>query len=137
MAVLVAVQIRGTAALGHASTTTIVLLVASGLVTAVPLLLFAGAANRVPLSGIGLLQYLAPILQLACGVLVLGEPMPAPRLAGFGLVWLALCIFTIDAIRHARRSVQDVPEANPVAFDSSHPRQSSMLADGLPETVTR
>jgi chloramphenicol-sensitive protein RarD len=137
MAVVVGVQLDGTGALGHAPTTTIVLLVASGAVTAVPLLLFAGAANRVPLSGIGLLQYLAPILQLACGVLVLGEPMPAPRLAGFGLVWLALCIFTIDAIRHARRSAQDVPMANPVAFDTSHARQPSILADGLPESVAR
>lgn len=78
------------------------LLILGGAVTAVPLLLFAGAANRIPLSTIGLLQYLAPILQLACGVLVFHEPMPAPRLAGFGLVWLALAIFAGDGLRHAR-----------------------------------
>ena len=52
--------------------------------TAIPLLLFAGAANRVPMVGLGILQYVAPILQLACGVLIFHEPMPAARLAGFG-----------------------------------------------------
>jgi chloramphenicol-sensitive protein RarD len=78
------------------------LMVLSGVTTAVPLLLFAGAANRIPLSAIGLLQYLAPILQLACGVLVFGEPMPPARLAGFALVWLALVVFTADGIRHVR-----------------------------------
>ena len=68
----------------------------AGVATAVPLLLFAGAANRVPLVGLGILQYVAPILQLACGVLIYHEPMPPARLAGFGLVWLALIIFTVD-----------------------------------------
>jgi len=78
------------------------LLILSGAVTAIPLLLFAGAANRIPLSAIGLLQYLAPILQLGCGVIVFNEPMPPVRLAGFALVWLALAIFTWDGIRHVR-----------------------------------
>jgi chloramphenicol-sensitive protein RarD len=67
--------------------------------TAVPLLLFAAAANRVPMVGIGILQYVAPILQLAVGLLIYHEPMPAPRLAGFALVWVALIIFTVDALR--------------------------------------
>jgi chloramphenicol-sensitive protein RarD len=74
----------------------------AGIATAVPLLLFAGAANRVPMVGLGVLQYVAPILQLACGVLLFHEPMPAPRLVGFGLVWIALIIFTVDGIRGAR-----------------------------------
>jgi chloramphenicol-sensitive protein RarD len=78
-----------------------VLLIASGLVTAVPLLLFAGATNRIPLTAVGLLQYLTPILQFACGVLLLHEPMPRARLFGFGLVWLALIIFTWDGLRRA------------------------------------
>jgi chloramphenicol-sensitive protein RarD len=78
------------------------LLILGGAVTAIPLLLFAGAANRIPLSTIGLLQYLAPILQLGCGVLVFHEPMPLPRLAGFALVWLALGIFAGDGIRQVR-----------------------------------
>ena len=84
------------------------LMVFSGVATAIPLLLFAGAANRVPMVGIGILQYVAPILQLACGVLIFHEPMPPARLAGFGLVWLALIIFTVDALRGARtRTVAD------------------------------
>jgi chloramphenicol-sensitive protein RarD len=79
------------------------LLVAAGAVTAIPLLFFAGAANRIPLTGLGMLQYLAPILQLGCGVLIFHEPMPPARLAGFALVWVALTVFTIDGIRQARR----------------------------------
>jgi chloramphenicol-sensitive protein RarD len=78
------------------------LMVLAGLVSTGPLLLFAGAANRIPLSTIGLLQYLAPILQLGCGVLVFGEPMPPARLAGFALVWLALLVFTWDGLRNSR-----------------------------------
>ena len=70
------------------------------------MLFFAGAANRIPLSAIGLLQYLAPILQLACGVLVFHEPMPPARLAGFALVWLALVVFSWDGIRHARANLR-------------------------------
>jgi len=92
----------GGAEFGHVSVGHTLLMVLSGLFTAVPLLLFAGAANRVPLVGIGILQYVAPILQLGCGVLIFHEPMPAARLAGFGLVWIALIIFTVDGIRGAR-----------------------------------
>jgi chloramphenicol-sensitive protein RarD len=96
---------QGEATFGHSGFHT-ALLVLGGAVTAVPLLLFAGAANRIPLSTIGLLQYLAPVLQLACGVLVFDEPMPPPRLAGFALVWLALGIFAADGIRQARREAR-------------------------------
>jgi chloramphenicol-sensitive protein RarD len=82
---------------GHAA-----LLAAGGIVTAVPLMLFGMAAIRIPLSSVGLLQYLAPVLQFLIGVLIYSEPMPAARLAGFALVWLALAIFTVDAVRAAR-----------------------------------
>jgi chloramphenicol-sensitive protein RarD len=88
---------------GHVSTLQTTLLVLAGAVTAIPLLLFAGAANRIPLSGLGLLQYLTPTLQLGCGVLIYHEPMPPAQLAGFALVWAALIVFTWDAIRNARR----------------------------------
>jgi chloramphenicol-sensitive protein RarD len=67
-------------------------------------MLFAGAANRLPLSVLGLLQYVTPVLQLGCGVLLFHEPMPPVRLAGFALVWVALVVFTIDGWRNARRS---------------------------------
>jgi chloramphenicol-sensitive protein RarD len=93
---------RGGSTFGEISAAHTTLVVLSGVITAVPLLLFAGAANRIPLSAIGLLQYLAPILQLGCGVLIYNEPMPPARLAGFGLVWLALAVFTWDGLRRVR-----------------------------------
>jgi len=98
---------RGQAHFGHVSTTHTVLMILSGAATAIPLLLFAGAANRVPMVGIGILQYVAPIIQLACGLFIYHEPMPAARLAGFGLVWVALIIFTADAVRGARQKATD------------------------------
>lgn len=76
------------------------LLMTTGVVTVVPLLFFVGAAQRLPLSTVGLLQYLAPVLQFLTGVLVRHEPMPAGRLAGFALVWVALVVLTVDGIRH-------------------------------------
>ena len=87
----------GTQGLGHGA-----LLVTTGLVTAVPLLFFAASARRVPLTTIGLLQYLAPVLQFAIGVAVFREEMPASRWAGFTLVWIALVILTADTLRTAR-----------------------------------
>jgi chloramphenicol-sensitive protein RarD len=93
---------RSEATFAEGPTSVTILLVLAGVVTAGPLLFFAGAANRIPLSAIGLLQYLAPILQLGCGVLIYGEPMPAPRLAGFMLVWVALAVFTADSLRYLR-----------------------------------
>jgi chloramphenicol-sensitive protein RarD len=98
----------GTISAGHTA-----LLIGSGVVTALPLLAFAGATNRIPLTAIGLLQYLAPILQLACGVLILGEPLPPARLFGFSLVWLALVIFTADGIRRARAGAVAARAADP------------------------
>ncbi|MER5702108.1 EamA family transporter RarD [Micromonospora sp. NPDC002296] len=94
----------GGPAFGHVSAGHTALLVSAGAATAIPLLFFAGAANRLPLTALGMLQYVAPILQLGCGVLIFHEPMPPARLAGFALVWLALVVFTTDALRHARRS---------------------------------
>lgn len=94
----------GDAAFGHVSAGHTALLMLAGAVTAVPLLLFAGAANRLPLTSLGMIQYLAPILQLGCGVLIFHEPMPPARLAGFALVWAALIIFTVDAVRQSRRT---------------------------------
>lgn len=83
--------------LGHT-----VLLVAGGVVTAVPLLLYGAAARRVPLSTIGVLMYLNPTLQFLWGVVAMHEDMPATRWIGFVLVWSALVIFTVDLVRHAR-----------------------------------
>lgn len=92
---------------GHATFTAhggghIVLMILSGVLTAVPLLLFAAAAQRLPLVTMGLLFYLNPAMQLTWGVLVGREPMPPARWVGFALIWLALLTFSIDAIRRAR-----------------------------------
>lgn len=95
---------RDRSTFGHVSTLQTTMMVLAGAVTAIPLLLFAGAANRIPLTGLGLLQYLTPTLQLGCGVLIYHEPMPPAQLAGFALVWLALVVFTWDGIRNARRT---------------------------------
>jgi chloramphenicol-sensitive protein RarD len=84
------------------------LLVSSGAATAIPLLLFAAAARRIPLSTVGLLQYLTPLMQLAIGVFVYDEPMPPARLAGFAIVWLALAVFSADMLRHARANSRRV-----------------------------
>ena len=91
----------GTEGAGHAG-----MLATTGLVTAVPLLLFASAATRVSLTTLGLLQYLAPTMQFLLGVLVLGEPLPPVKLAGFVLVWSALALFTADLARHHRRQLR-------------------------------
>jgi len=77
-------------------------LLAAGVVTAVPLLLFASAARRLPLSVIGLLQFLTPVMQFLVGVFLLHEPMPPERWIGFGLVWIALVMFAVDMIVSGR-----------------------------------
>lgn len=78
------------------------LLVGAGALTAAPLLLFASAAKRIPLSLIGILQYIAPSLHLLLGVLLYREPFGAQQLIGFALVWLALFVFAADGIRSRR-----------------------------------
>lgn len=87
------------------------LLVGTGIVTAVPLLCFGGAATRLPLVTLGLLQYLAPILQFAIGVWIFDESMPTARWIGFALVWAALIVFTAEAIAHKRRQLRLTAEA--------------------------
>ena len=94
---------RGDTTFGELGVADTVMLAASGAITAVPLLMFAGAANRIPMVGLGMVQYVAPTIQLLLGVLAFHEPLPPMRLAGFVLVWLALAIFTWDGLRHARR----------------------------------
>mgnify|MGYP001210652219 CR=1 FL=1 len=88
---------------GHGAGHTL-LLVSTGVATTVPLLLFAAAARRVPLVTIGLLQFITPVLQLLAGVLVLGEVLPVSRWVGFGLVWLALAVLTVDSVVTAGRA---------------------------------
>ncbi len=87
------------------------LLASTGIVTAIPLLCFGAAATRVSMTTIGLLQYIAPTLQFVLGVLVFHEPMPAMRWVGFTLVWLALAMFTYEAVAHRRRQLRLTAEA--------------------------
>ena len=77
----------------------------TGLVTALPLICFGAAATRLPLVTIGLLQYLAPVLQFFTGLLIFHEAMTTGRWIGFSLVWFALAVFTFESI-HARRQQQ-------------------------------
>ncbi|MGH3379062.1 MAG: EamA family transporter RarD [Actinoallomurus sp.] len=93
----------------------IVLIVGAGVITAVPLLLFNSSATRVPLTVIGMLQYLTPILQFLIGLLVQHEAMPASRWTGFLLVWAALIILSLDAVRAARKNRRRTSEPEPVA----------------------
>ncbi|QBI56024.1 EamA family transporter RarD [Streptomonospora litoralis] len=79
-------------------------LVGSGVVTALPLLAFGAAARRVPLSMLGLLQFIVPVMQFLFAWLVFEEPMPASRWVGFAIVWLALVVFVTDMLRTARRT---------------------------------
>jgi chloramphenicol-sensitive protein RarD len=96
----------GTEGIGHA-----LLLMSAGLVTAVPLLCFGAAAIRVPMVTLGLLQYLAPVLQFGLGVVYFHEEMSGGRWIGFALVWVALAIFTVESVRHRQRQLRLTAEA--------------------------
>ncbi len=89
--------------LGRGSAGVHALLVATGLVTALPLLAFVNAAVRVRLTTLGFLQYVAPSLQFVLASLAFGEPLATGRLLGYAFVWLALVVFAVDAWRHAQR----------------------------------
>jgi len=93
----------GGGAFGQGGPGTDLLLAGVGLVTAAPLLLFAVSARRVPLSTLGLLQYISPTIQFLNGVLLFGEPFSADRAVGFALIWLALAVFSYDGLRRAAR----------------------------------
>jgi chloramphenicol-sensitive protein RarD len=94
---------------GHA-----LLLAATGIITALPLLLFSAAARRLPLTVVGMLQYLGPALQFLFGLLVFHEHMPPARWVGFGLVWVAIAILTADGTRAARAARLTTAEATTV-----------------------
>jgi chloramphenicol-sensitive protein RarD len=103
---IVFLMVTGASTFGSNGGWHVVLVIGTGLITVVPLLCFGGAATRIPLSTLGLMQYLTPSVQFALGVLVFDEPMPAMRLAGFALIWVALALFTFDTLRQHRRQVR-------------------------------
>jgi chloramphenicol-sensitive protein RarD len=94
----------GVGAFGHSYPSVHLLLILSGVVTTIPLLLFASAARRIPLSMVGFIQYIAPTIQFLIGVLIYNEPFTQARMVGFSMVWLALVIYTAGSVWDKRRA---------------------------------
>jgi chloramphenicol-sensitive protein RarD len=108
---LVFQEFNGQAFFLHDGIVTDLLLIGAGLVTTIPLLMFSSAARRIPLSMIGVMQYIAPTLQFLLGVLVYKEPFTHSQFFGFGIVWIALIIFWVESfMAHRAVSIQPVPE---------------------------
>ena len=105
--VLVAFEASMQAAFAQDGWSISVLLILLGPVTAIPLMAFGAAATRIPLTTLGILQYMTPSAIFLIGVLVYGEPMSAGRWIGFAIIWLALAAFTWDAVRSSRRGRRD------------------------------
>lgn len=101
---LIWAESTGTGALGRSDGLVTTLLLVSGVVTSVPLVLFSYGARLVPYSTIGILQFIAPSMQLGCGLLVFGESIGAERMAGFVLIWIGLLIYVANALWRARAS---------------------------------
>ena len=99
---LVWAEATGSGVLGHSSTLVAVLLLAGGIITSVPLVLFAFGARQVPYSTIGVLQFIAPTLQLVGGLVVFHEPFESTRATGFVLIWIGLLIYAGNALWRAR-----------------------------------
>jgi chloramphenicol-sensitive protein RarD len=116
VAVLVGMQVAGPGSLAGASTAQLVLVPLTGVVTSVPLLLFAYSARRIRLVTLGWLQYAVPTINLVLGVAVYDETMPAWRAAGFALVWIGLALITVDGIRTAT-AADRLPEPAPVPLE--------------------
>lgn len=110
LAYLAAVEFNGTGAFLHSGTAADLLLIGAGVVTTIPLLMFASAARQIPLTIVGLLQYIAPTLQFLIGVFLYREPFDRSHLIGFGLVWVALIIFWVENYLAHRLPVQPIPE---------------------------
>jgi chloramphenicol-sensitive protein RarD len=102
LVVMIVMASSHSSALTSASTGTVLLLILLGPVTAIPLLAFGGAATRIPLSTLGLMQYFTPVFQFLLGVFVFGETMSTTRWLGFLLVWLSLVVMSVDGLRNAR-----------------------------------
>lgn len=101
IAVLGLASAQGDAAFGHERGLD-ALLVLAGAITAIPLLMFAAAARRMPYTALGLLQYIAPTLQFAEAVLLFGEPLHSTTMLSFALIWIGLAIYAADGLRAAR-----------------------------------
>ena len=104
--------IRGNASSNlNISTSVTILVLLSGLATGIPLLLFASSARRIPLSILGLLQYITPTLQLLLGVFAYGEDFDGTRFIGYSIIWFGLLLFAVDSFAAARRHEEKAPES--------------------------
>jgi chloramphenicol-sensitive protein RarD len=115
---LLFIAARGTGAFGQVSLTTNLLLMLAGVVTSVPLLLFSSAARRIPLSMIGIMQFITPTMQFFLGVFLYHEPFTHDRMVGFGIIWIALGIFTFSSLYERARA---------------RAREVQLVGDSLPE----
>lgn len=104
LAFIATIEVTGSGTFTDLGAGHVMLLAGGGVITAMPLLAFGGCAVRIPLSMVGLLQYIAPVIQFAIGVLVYREAMPLERWIGFALVWLALVVLSWDGLRRPGRS---------------------------------
>jgi chloramphenicol-sensitive protein RarD len=107
---LLIVELNSTGAFVQEGTATTLLLIGAGVVTTIPLLMFASAAKQIPLTVVGLLQYIAPTLQFLIGVFLYKEPFDHSHLVGFGIVWVALVIFWVENYFAHRLPVEPIPE---------------------------
>ena len=107
---LIAMEANGTAAFLHTGTSSDLLMIGAGVVTTIPLLMFASAAKSIPLWVVGLLQYIAPTIQFLLGVFLYKEPFSQHQLIGFGIVWAALIFFVVENYLANRATVDPIPE---------------------------
>lgn len=117
--------------------TTHLLLVLSGVVTAMPLLFFGAAARRLPLTTLGILQYLAPTVQFAFAVLLFNEPFPMFKLASFTLIWIAVAVYSYGSL-HGRRRLHEIPRVEPVpeeVVESAAPMNEPSLSDAASQST--
>jgi len=109
---LLFMESTGQGAFGHAGNVSDLLLVGAGLVTTVPLLMFASAARRIPLTMVGIMQYIAPTIQFLLGVLIYKEPFTTTKLIGFSMVWVALLVFWAEGVAARRRKRKIIVEVS-------------------------
>ena len=106
LAFLIYLHVEGSGVFGRSDGITTTLLVLTGVTTGIPLLFFAAAAQRIPLSLLGILQYIAPTMQFLLGVILYNEPFDQIRMVGFGLIWTALLLYTVEGAQFRRRKVR-------------------------------
>jgi chloramphenicol-sensitive protein RarD len=114
VAFLVYQEVAGAGVLGHTDWLTNVLLIGTGIITVIPLLWFADAAQRIPLSMMGVIQYISPTLMFVLGIVAFHEPFNVHKLIGFALIWAALAVYSANGVRSARQrrhALPPVPEA--------------------------